>query len=94
MTTHSLMINHQQSTNDAWVLAPGQVRSLTTGPGERLLRVSQGRVWLTVPGDATISLSATDEAAGVNGRFLWIEDGLQDPIPSWDDDGDLQPWRK
>jgi NAD(P)-dependent dehydrogenase (short-subunit alcohol dehydrogenase family) len=36
----------------------------------------------------------TEDAAGVNGRFLWIEDGLQDPIPSWDDAGDLQPWRK
>lgn len=36
----------------------------------------------------------SDDAAGVNGRFLWIEGGLQDPIPSWDDAGGLQPWCK
>jgi NAD(P)-dependent dehydrogenase (short-subunit alcohol dehydrogenase family) len=36
----------------------------------------------------------SDDAAGVNGRFLWIEGGLQDPIPSWEDAGGIQPWRK
>jgi NAD(P)-dependent dehydrogenase (short-subunit alcohol dehydrogenase family) len=36
----------------------------------------------------------SDEAAGVNGRFLWIKDGLQAPVPSWDNSGELQPWRK
>jgi NAD(P)-dependent dehydrogenase (short-subunit alcohol dehydrogenase family) len=30
----------------------------------------------------------------VNGRFLWIDDPLQPPLPSWGDDGDLQPWRR
>jgi len=25
----------------------------------------------------------SDEAASINGQFLWIEDGLQKPIPSW-----------
>jgi NAD(P)-dependent dehydrogenase (short-subunit alcohol dehydrogenase family) len=35
-----------------------------------------------------------DEAAAVNGRFLWIKDGLQAPIPSWGEPQDLQPWRK
>jgi NAD(P)-dependent dehydrogenase (short-subunit alcohol dehydrogenase family) len=30
----------------------------------------------------------------VNGRFLWIEDPLQAPIPSWGDDEHVQPWRK
>jgi NAD(P)-dependent dehydrogenase (short-subunit alcohol dehydrogenase family) len=30
----------------------------------------------------------------VNGRFLWIEDPLQPPIRSWDDDENLQPWRR
>ena len=35
-----------------------------------------------------------DEAAEVNGRFLWIKDGLQAPIPSWGESGDRQPWRK
>lgn len=25
----------------------------------------------------------TEQASAVNGRFLWIEDGIQQPIPSW-----------
>lgn len=37
----------------------------------------------------------TNAAANISGRFLWIKDGLQSPIPSWDElAGDLQPWRK
>lgn len=35
-----------------------------------------------------------DEGADVNGRFCWIEDPLQAPIPSWGESGELQPWRK
>ncbi len=35
-----------------------------------------------------------DDAAGVNGQFLWIKDGLQKPIPSWGEPGEVQPWRK
>ena len=35
-----------------------------------------------------------DDAADVNGRFLWIKDGLQAPIASWDDGADLRPWRR
>lgn len=34
----------------------------------------------------------SDEAASVNGRFLWIEGGLQSPIPSWSDSSGVQPW--
>jgi NAD(P)-dependent dehydrogenase (short-subunit alcohol dehydrogenase family) len=29
----------------------------------------------------------------VNGAFLWIEDPLQPPIPSWDEPGAAQPWQ-
>jgi NAD(P)-dependent dehydrogenase (short-subunit alcohol dehydrogenase family) len=36
----------------------------------------------------------TDAAAGVNGQFLWIKDGLQAPIPSWGEPTTTQPWRK
>ena len=36
----------------------------------------------------------SEEAADVSGRFLWIKDGLQKPIPSWGDSGEPQPWRK
>ncbi len=35
-----------------------------------------------------------DDAADVNGRFLWITDGLQAPIPSWGKSQDQQPWLK
>jgi NAD(P)-dependent dehydrogenase (short-subunit alcohol dehydrogenase family) len=35
-----------------------------------------------------------DQAADVNGQFLWIKDGLQKPIPSWGQPGELQPWRR
>jgi NAD(P)-dependent dehydrogenase (short-subunit alcohol dehydrogenase family) len=35
-----------------------------------------------------------DDAANVNGQFLWIRDGLQAPIPSWGESKDQQPWRK
>lgn len=35
----------------------------------------------------------SDDAAGVNGRFLWIKDGLQHPIPSWGESYEMQPWR-
>lgn len=35
-----------------------------------------------------------DEGADVNGRFCWIEDPLQAPIPSWGESEELQPWRK
>jgi len=36
----------------------------------------------------------SDGAANVNGRFLWIRNGLQAPIASWAAAGDAQPWRK
>ncbi len=36
----------------------------------------------------------SDESAAVNGQFLWIENGLQAPIPSWGDATGTQPWRK
>jgi NAD(P)-dependent dehydrogenase (short-subunit alcohol dehydrogenase family) len=35
-----------------------------------------------------------NDAAEINGRFLWIEGGLQSPIPSWGEPGEQQPWRK
>ena len=36
----------------------------------------------------------SDEAAETSGQFLWIADGLQDPIPSWGEPTSEQPWRK
>jgi NAD(P)-dependent dehydrogenase (short-subunit alcohol dehydrogenase family) len=43
--------------------------------------------------DLVINLM-TDAAASLNGQFLWIEDGLQAPIPSWGEPTNTQPWRK
>jgi NAD(P)-dependent dehydrogenase (short-subunit alcohol dehydrogenase family) len=34
----------------------------------------------------------SDEAASVNGQFLWIEDSLQKPIPSWGDSAEKLQW--
>ena len=34
----------------------------------------------------------SDEAASINGQFLWIEGGLQAPIPSWTEAANTQPW--
>jgi NAD(P)-dependent dehydrogenase (short-subunit alcohol dehydrogenase family) len=36
----------------------------------------------------------SDEGADINGRFCWIEEPLQAPIPSWGDPETTQPWRK
>jgi NAD(P)-dependent dehydrogenase (short-subunit alcohol dehydrogenase family) len=35
----------------------------------------------------------SDDAAATNGQFLWIEGGLQSPIPSWGEAAGAQPWR-
>jgi len=43
--------------------------------------------------DLVVGLMSED-AAQINGRFLWIKDGLQSPIQSWGEPGELQPWRK
>jgi len=37
---------------------------------------------------------ASDEGATVSGQFLWIDGGLQAPIPSWGESASAQSWRK
>jgi len=42
---------------------------------------------------ADLVLKIVDDAAdSINGQFLWIEDPLQAPIPSWDEPEGSQPW--
>lgn len=41
--------------------------------------------------DLVLRLVSTD-AGSVSGQFLWIEDGLQAPIPSWGEPGTPLPW--
>ena len=36
----------------------------------------------------------SDAAADINGRFCWVDDPLQAPIPSWEDPAPSQPWRR
>jgi NAD(P)-dependent dehydrogenase (short-subunit alcohol dehydrogenase family) len=42
----------------------------------------------------TILALMSEKADHVNGQFLWIENGLQAPIPSWDEPTHTQPWRE
>jgi NAD(P)-dependent dehydrogenase (short-subunit alcohol dehydrogenase family) len=77
------------------------IRDASVRLGPRAEAYTQWAQWVESTGgddpekaaDLVASL-VREDAAAVNGRFLWIEGGLQDPIPSWDDAGDLQPWRK
>lgn len=36
----------------------------------------------------------SEQAASITGQFLWIEDGLQPPIPSWEAPADPRPWQE
>jgi len=42
-------------------------------------------------GDLILKL-VSDESVGINGRFCWIDNPLQEPIASWDDPTDERPW--
>jgi NAD(P)-dependent dehydrogenase (short-subunit alcohol dehydrogenase family) len=35
-----------------------------------------------------------DDAAAINGQFLWIKDPLQAPLPSWGEPAAAAPWKK
>lgn len=41
-----------------------------------------------------VSDLVSDDAAQVNGQFLWIRGGLQAPLASWGEPQELQPWRR
>lgn len=89
------------------VLHPGDVktdmwadirdRALAAGPSAEAFQ--QWVQWVDETGgdpphkavDAVLGLCA-DDAAGISGRFVWIDDPLQAPIPSWDTAVDARPW--
>ena len=50
MKTPQLMRDQQQFAGALWSVGKGQVRTLHIGPGMRLLRVTEGPLWLTVSG--------------------------------------------
>jgi NAD(P)-dependent dehydrogenase (short-subunit alcohol dehydrogenase family) len=45
------------------------------------------------PPRKTVDLVLRILESDISGRFLWIEDPLQPPLPSWGEDADPQPWR-
>lgn len=78
MATPTMMRNFQQSQAAAWTVAPGEARPLEIGPGPRLLRVTQGRLWLTVPGTADapaqdVWLDSGDSVVLPNGSRALLE---------------------
>jgi NAD(P)-dependent dehydrogenase (short-subunit alcohol dehydrogenase family) len=81
---------------DMWATIRGAVESL----GSEAERYRQWVRWVAETGgddptkasDLVLAL-LDNKSASINGRFLWIKDGLQPPVPSW---GDFQPdeiWR-
>jgi NAD(P)-dependent dehydrogenase (short-subunit alcohol dehydrogenase family) len=46
------------------------------------------------PPEKAVDLVLRIVESDVNGRFLWIDEPLQPPIPSWGDGENLQPWRR
>jgi len=70
MATPTVMRNFQQSQAASWTVAPGEARPLSIGPGSRWLRVTEGRLWLTLPGTA-------DEPA----QDVWLESGEGIALP-------------
>ncbi len=91
------------------VIHPGDVKTdmwaYIKGASERLGTIAEAYVqwvnWVEETGgddpekaaDLLAGLMSGD-SADINGRFLWIKDGLQSPIPSWGEPGEPQPWRK
>ena len=91
------------------VIHPGDVKTdmwaEIKAASERLGNVADAYVkwanWVQETGGDDAEKSAdlvadlmSDDAADINGRFLWIKDGLQNPIPSWGVCSEVQPWRK
>jgi NAD(P)-dependent dehydrogenase (short-subunit alcohol dehydrogenase family) len=69
------------------------------GPGGEPYR--QWAEWVAANGGdppekaaALVLRLVSDREGAVNGRFLWIDEPLQAPIPSWDEPAATQPWRK
>lgn len=82
---------------DMW--ADIQAQATEAGPiGEEYLQWTR---WVEQTGgddpkkaaDLVLGLMS-DQAASTTGQFLWIEAGLQAPIPSWTEPENTQPWRE
>jgi NAD(P)-dependent dehydrogenase (short-subunit alcohol dehydrogenase family) len=43
---------------------------------------------------ALVLYLTSDAGGATNGEFCWIDEPLQEPIPSWDPPNDARPWAK
>ena len=75
------------------------IREKARGLGPEAARYQEWADWVeTTGGDDPEKASDLIEAlvgergAAINGRFLWIRDGLQAPIPSWGDFRPAEAW--
>lgn len=75
------------------------IREQAAALGERGAPLTAWSDWVEETGgdpperaaDLVLRLCA-EQSGSVNGRFLWIEDGLQPPRPSWGDESAPLPW--
>jgi len=76
------------------------VRDAAKGLGSEADRYRDWASWVAETGgddpekasDLVVAL-LSERAAKINGRFLWIKDGLQPPIPSWGEFVPDEAWR-
>ncbi len=76
------------------------VRDAAKGLGDEADRYRDWALWVAETGgddpekasDLVVAL-LSERAAAINGRFLWIKDGLQPPIPSWGKFVPDEAWR-
>jgi len=88
------------------VIHPGDVRTAMWAEirdeaarlGEVAAPFAQWAAWVDETGgdppSKAVDLVLRILDSDVNGRFLWVDEPLQSPSPSWDDGAELQPWRK
>ncbi|MEJ7749040.1 MAG: hypothetical protein WKF56_07035, partial [Candidatus Limnocylindrales bacterium] len=77
------------------------IRDRVAGMGPEAEPYRQWAVWVAETGgdplhkavDLVLRLTS-DDGSDINGRFCWVDDPLQPPIPSWDEPAETQPWRK
>ena len=77
------------------------IKSRVTGMGPAGEPYRQWAEWVAANGGdppekaaALVLRLVSDKQGTVNGRFLWIDEPLQAPIPSWEEPAAAQPWRK
>ena len=78
-----------------------EIRDAAAGLGPEADRYREWARWVDDTGgddpekasDLIEALVLEERAASINGRFLWIKDGLQSPVPSWGKFELAEAWR-